>query len=137
MNLEKEKNFYTVMLIGGITLLIGGTVILKITGFDGLKDFTNGLAGAWIGISSIKLYQIKNKPKKVEEQLILKHDERNTSIRGYAGYATFRITSSAIAIMLFIFLTLDYTRPLIVGFFLILIHYASFFFATKYYEKIL
>lgn len=70
MNLKKEQNMYTILLIVGVVILMGGTAVVKITGFDNLIGAIFGLSGAWIGISSIKLYQIKKKPKKYEEQII-------------------------------------------------------------------
>ena len=135
MNLKKEQTIYTILFIVGIVVLIGGAIILKLTGFDNLIGLISGLGGSWIGISSIKLYQIKNKPKQIEEQIIGQHDERNIAIRGYAGYATFRITLATISIMLLIFLISDYTLPLIIGIFLFFIHISSFSFIARYYDK--
>jgi len=135
MNLKKEQNMYTVLLIAGIVVLIGGVAVVKITGFDNLIGGICGLSGAWIGISSIKLYQIKNKPKKYEEQIIGQYDERNIAIRGYAGYATFITTLLAIGIMSFIFMFLDYTLPLIIGAGLLLIHIVSFLLFARHYSK--
>lgn len=134
MNLKKEKGMYTVLLIIGIIILIGSAVLARNTDFD-LIGVISGLGGAWIGISSIKLYQIKKKPRKIEEQMIGQHDERNIAIRGYAGYFSFRITLATISIMLLIFLILDYTLPLIIGSVLFFIHFFSFLFITRYYNK--
>ena len=135
MNLKKEQNMYTILLIVGIVVLIGGTAVVKITGFDNLIGGISGLSGAWIGISSIKLYQIKKKPKKYEEQIIGQFDERNIAIRGYAGYATFITTLLTISIMSLIFMILDYTLPLIIGAGLLLIHIVTFLLFTRYYGK--
>lgn len=134
MNLKKEQTIYTILLIIGVIILIGSGVLAKMTDFD-LIGSISGLGGAWIGISSIKLYQIKKKPKKIQEQIIGQQDERNIAIRGYAGYATFRITLATISIMLLIFLILDYIIPLIVGVVLFLIHFSSFLFIARYYDK--
>lgn len=134
MNLKKEKGMYTVLLIIGIIILIGSAVLARMIDFD-LISVISGLGGAWIGISSIKLYQIKKKPGKIEEQMIGQHDERNIAIRGYAGYFSFRITLATISIMLLIFLILDYTLPLTIGSVLFLIHFFSFLFITRYYNK--
>lgn len=135
MNLKKEQSMYTILLIVGIVVLIGGTAVVKITGFDKLIGGISGLAGAWIGISSIKLYQIKKKPQKYEEQIIGQYDERNIAIRGYAGYATFITTLLTIGIMSFVFMFLDDTLPLIIGAGLLLIHIVSFLFFARYYGK--
>ena len=134
MNLKKEQTIYTILLVIGIIILVGSAFIAKMTDFY-LVGGISGLGGAWIGISSIKLYQIKNKPKKIEEQIIGQHDERNIAIRGYAGYNTFRITLAMISIMLLIFLILDYTIPLIIGAVLFLIHFLSFLLLARYYNK--
>jgi len=64
MNLKKEQTMYAVLLIVGIVVLIVGTGLVKLTGFDDLIGAIGGLSGAWIAISSIKLYQIKKKPKR-------------------------------------------------------------------------
>ena len=80
MNLKKEQNMYTVLLIVGIVILIGGTVLVKAIEFDNLIGVISGLGGAWIGISSIKLYQIKKKPKKYKDQIIGLSDERSITI---------------------------------------------------------
>lgn len=135
MNFKKEQTIYTVLLIIGIAVLIGGTAVLKITGFDNLLGGISGLSGAWIGISSIKLYQIKKKPKKFEEHIIGQNDERNIAIRGYAGYTTFITTLITISIMSLIFMFLDYTLPLIIGAGLLWIHIISFLIFTRYYGK--
>lgn len=135
MNLKKEQNIYTALLITGIVIFIGGIVVVKITGYEYLIGVISGLAAAWIGISIIKLYQIKNKPKKYEEQLIGQHDERNIAIRGYAGYATFITTLLAISVMTIIFLALDYTLPLIIGAGLLLIHILAFLIFARHYGK--
>jgi hypothetical protein len=135
MNLKKEQNMYTVLLIVGIVILIGGTVLVKAIEFDNLIGVISGLGGAWIGISSIKLYQIKKKPKKYKEQIIGQSDERSITIRGYAGHATFVTTLLAISIMSLIFMFLDYTLPLIIGAGLLLIHIVSFLIFARYYEK--
>lgn len=134
MNLKKEQTIYTILLVIGIIILVGSAFIAKMTDFY-LVGGISGLGGAWIGISSIKLYQIKKKPKKIEEQIIGQHDERNIAIRGYAGYNTFRITLATISIMLLIFLILDYTIPLIIGAVLFLIHFLSFLLLARYYNK--
>lgn len=135
MKLKKEQNMYTVLLIAGIVVLIGGVAIVKITGFDNLIGGISGLGGAWIGISSIRLYQIKKKPKHYEKQIIGQYDERNIAIRGYAGYATFISTLLTIGIMSFIFMFLDYTLPLIIGAGLLLIHIVSFLLFARHYGK--
>jgi len=135
MNLKKEQNIYTILLIVGVVVLIGGIAVVKITGFDNLIGAIGGLGGAWIVFSSIKLYQIKKKPKKYGEQIIEQYDERNIAIRGYAGYATFITTLLTISIMLFIFMVLDYTLPLIIGAGLLLIHIFTFFLFAGYYGK--
>lgn len=135
MNLKKEQTIYTILLIIGIVVLVGGAALAKVAGFDNLIGGISGLGGAWIGISSIKLYQIKKKPKKYEEQIIGQYDERNIAIRGYAGYVTFITTLLTIGIMLFIFMFLDYTLPLIIGAGLLLIHIISFLLLTIYYGK--
>lgn len=134
MNLKKEQNMYTVLLIIGVIILVGSAFIVKVIDFY-LVSGISALGGAWIGISSIKLYQIKKKPKKIEEQIIGQHDERNIAIRGYAGYDTFRFTLATISIMLLIFLILDYTIPLIIGAVLFFIHFLSFLLLVKYYDK--
>lgn len=134
MNLKREQTIYTILLIIGVIILVGSGVLAKMTDFS-LIGAISGLGGAWIGISSIKLYQIKNKPEKINEQIIGQHDERNIAIRGYTGYATFRITLATISIMLLIFLILDYTLPLIIGIILFLIHIFSFLFISRYYDK--
>lgn len=53
---KKGQNRYTVLLIVGIVVLIGGTALVKVTDFDNLIGVISGLGGAWIGISSIRLY---------------------------------------------------------------------------------
>ena len=135
MNLKKEQTIYTILLIIGIVVLVGGAALAKVAGFDNLIGGISGLGGAWIGISSIKLYQIKKKPKKYEEQIIGQFDERNIAIRGYAGYATFITTLLTISIMSLIFMILDYTLPLIIGAGLLLIHIVTFLLFTRYYGK--
>ena len=135
MNLKKEQTIYTALLIIGIAVLIGGATIVKVTGFDNLTGVISGLGGAWIGIGGIKLYQIKKKPKKYEQQLIGQYDERNIAIRGYAGYTVFIITLITASIMSLAFLFLDYTLPFIIGAGLLLIHIVSFLFFMRYYGK--
>lgn len=135
MNLKKEQTVYTILLIVGIVVFIGGTAVVKLTGFDNLIGLIGGLSGAWIGISSIKLYQIKKKPKKYEEQIIGQYDERNITIRGYAGYATYITTMLAISIMTFIFMFSDYSLAPIIGAGLLLIHIVSFLLFASYYGK--
>lgn len=135
MNLKKEQTVYTILLIVGIIVLVGGTVVVKLTGFDNLIGGISGLSGAWIGISSIRLYQIKKKPKKYEEQIIGQNDERNIAIRGYAGYATFITTLLAISIISLIFVFLDYTFALVIGAGLLLIHIVSFLLFARHYGK--
>ena len=135
MNLKKEKSTYTILLIAGIFIVIGGVAIVRITGFDYLIGGIGGLGGSWIGLSSIKLYQIKKNPQKYQEQIIGQYDERNIAIRGYAGYATFIITLAAIGIMLFMFMFLDDTLALVIGVGLFLIHIVSFLLFAIHYSK--
>jgi hypothetical protein len=135
MNFKKEQTTYTILLIIGIVVLIGGTAVVKMMDFDNLVGGISGLGGAWIGISGIKLYQIKKKPKKYEEQIIGQYDERNIAIRGYAGYATFITTLLTISIMSLIFMFLDYTLASIIGAGLLLIHIVSFLIFARYYSK--
>lgn len=135
MNFKKDKTTYTILLIAGIFIVIGGVAIVKITGFDDLIGGIGGLGGAWIGLSSIKLYQIKNNPQKYEKQIIGQYDERNIAIRGYAGYATSIITLVAIGIMLFVFMFLDDTLALAIGAGLFLIHIVSFLLFARHYGK--
>jgi hypothetical protein len=134
MNLRKEQVIYTILLIIGVIMLIGSIVLAKTIDFD-LIGVLSGFGGAWIGISIIKLYQIKKKPKKIEEKMIGNNDERNIAIRGYAGYFGFKITLAAISIMLLIFIVLDYTVPLVVGSVLLFIHFFDFLLLTIYYDK--
>ena len=135
MNIKKEQLIYTILLISGFVVLIVGATIAKIAGFDNLIGGISGLGGAWIGISGIKLYQIKKRPEKYEEQIIGQYDERNMTIRGYAGYATFITTLLTIGIMSLIFMSLDYTVPMIIGVGLLFIHIISFLFFSRYYGK--
>lgn len=135
MNLKKEQTMYTILLIVGIVVLIGGTALAKITGFDHLIGGISGLGGGWIGISSIRLYQIKKKPKKYMEQIIGQSDERSIIIRGYAGHATFVTTLLAISIMTLIFMFLDCSLPLIIGVGLLLTHIGGFLLFARYYGK--
>lgn len=86
MILKKEQMAYNVMLVLGVIILIVGAILANVDGFN------NWIGGAWIGISAIKLHQIRKKPEKIEEQIVGLHDERNIPIRGNAGYMTFRIT---------------------------------------------
>ena len=135
MNIKKEQLIYTILLISGFVVLIVGATIVKMTGFDNLIRGISGLGGSWIVISGIKLYQIKKRPEKYEEQIIGHYDERNMAIRGYAGYATFITTLLTIGIMFLIFMWLDYTIPMLIGVGLLLIHIISFLFFSRYYGK--
>lgn len=135
MNIKKEQLIYTILLISGFVVLIVGATIVKMTGFDNLIGGISGLGGSWIGISGIKLYQIKKRPEKYEEQIIEQYDERNMAIRGYAGYAAFITTLLTIGIMSLIFMWLDYTIPMLIGVGLLLIHIISFLFFSRYYGK--
>lgn len=135
MNLKKEKTTYTILLIAGIFILMGGVVIAKITGFYDLIGAVSGLGGAWIGVSCTKLYQIKKNPKKYEKQIVGQYDERNIAIRGYAGYATFITTLVAIGVMVLIFMGLNYTLAFIVGAGLLLVHIVSFLLFARHYGK--
>lgn len=135
MNLKKERNMNTILLIAGIVVLIGGIAVVKITGHDNLIGAIGGLSGVWIGISSTKLYQIEKEPKKYEDQIVGQYDERNIAIRGSAGYATFITTLLTISIMSIIFMFLDYTLPLIFGVALLLNHTFSFLIFIRYYGK--
>ncbi|NLB20735.1 MAG: DUF2178 domain-containing protein [Clostridium sp.] len=135
VNLKKEQIAYTVMLALGIIILVAGAFLANIDEFSNWIGGISGLGGAWIGISSIKLYQIKRKPKIIEEQIIGLHDERNIAIRGNAGFMTFRITLFTLALMSLAFLILDYAIPLIVGVIILLIHIISFLILSKYYSE--
>jgi hypothetical protein len=135
MNLKKEQTMYTVLLIVGIAVFIGGIVVVRITGFDNLIGATSGLGGVWTGVGIMNLFKIKNQPKKYEEQMIGQNDERNIAIRGYAGYATFITTFLGICLMASVFIVLDYTVPLIIAAGLFLVHFASFLLFAIYYSK--
>lgn len=135
MNFEKDQNKYTVLMILGFVILIGGTIVARILGFEAIIGGLSGLGGAWIGISSMKLYQIRRKPELYEEHIIGQQDERSIAIRGYAGYASFMTTLLAISIMTLLFLHLDYTYPLAIAAGLLLIHIVSFFLYAGYYGK--
>ncbi len=135
VDLKKEQIAYTVMLALGIIILIAGAFLTNVDKQNSWIGVISGLGGAWIGISGIKLYQIKRKPKKIEEQIIGLYDERNISIRGHAGFMTFRITLFALAFMCLGFLILDYTLPLIIGLIILAIHVISFLILSKYYSE--
>lgn len=122
-------------MIVGIVVLIGGAAVVKLMNYDNLVGGISGLGGAWIGISGIKLYQIKKKPKKYNEQIVGQYDERNIAIRGYAGYATFITTLLTISIISLIFMFINYPLALIIGVGLLLIHIVSFLIFARYYGK--
>lgn len=135
MNLKREQAMYAILLTAGIAVLIGGLALVKIAGIDNLIGGISGLGGAWIGISGIKLYQIKNNTKRYQAQIIGQNDERNIAIRGYAGYSTFITTLLGIGFMTYLFIFLDYTVPFIIGALLLLIHTVSFLLFARHYGK--
>lgn len=136
MNIKKEQTTYIILLVTGIFILIGGPLIVKMAQLDTfLIGGVSGFGGAWTVNSAIKLYQIRKKPEEYEKQVIEQYDERNIAIRGYAGYATFITTLLTISVMSVIFMVLDYTRPLLIGGILLLIHIVSFLVYFRYYSK--
>jgi|GEM_PF-1896211 len=135
MNIKNTQIVQTVKLIIGFTILIAGIITAKLTNYYNLIVLVSGLGGGLIGSSAMKLFQIKKSPEKYEKRLIELSDERNITIRGYAGYATFITTLLAIGLTTLAFLFLDYTVSMIVGAGLLLIHVISFLIFSAYYGK--
>ncbi len=135
MNLKKEQTSCTIQLIIGICVVSGGLVFANISGYDKIIFATSGFGGVWIAISVIRLYLIKMKPKKYEEKMIDKSDERSIAIRGYASYATFLFSMLVISITTLIFALLYYTFLPIIGGSLMLMNFIIFILSVKYYNK--
>ena len=135
MNIKNTQIVQTIKLIIGFTIIIAGVIAAKLTNYYNLIVLVSGLGGGLIGSSAMKLFQIKKSPEKYEKRLIELSDERNITIRGYAGYATFITTLLAIGLTTLAFLFLDYTVSMIVGAGLLLIHIISFFIFSAYYGK--
>ena len=132
MNLKKQKTTYIVLLILGIIVLFGGTIVVNFCGFKDLTCLSSGFGGGWIGISAVKLYQIKKSPKKIEQQQIEMSDERNIAIRGIAAYCTFIMTLIVLTVMVVIFMLLNYTVPFIITAFAVLVHIMGLLIFTIY-----
>jgi uncharacterized membrane protein len=121
------KNAGKFLFGAGWALLLFGTVAKIFDYGQSVSGFALGVGCGFIAVGTALMYRRFRNPKQAREEEIVQKDERFIKIREKSAYAMYFVTLFALAIVVFVFLCLDYTIPGYIAIGLIAVHSIGYF----------